>query len=100
MQGRCCCKETAAASILLQGYDLALLTSIAVWPAGVIACCCVLLEGLRRWMSFSKSCLPRMNWSFANSQRSGSTLRKPCRSNRERVETYGLSWDTLKQVAH
>jgi hypothetical protein len=41
-----------------------------------------------------------MNWSFANSQRSGSTLRKPCRSNRERVETYGLSWDTLKQVAH
>lgn len=52
-------------------------TSIAVWPAGANACC-GLLVGLRRWMSLNRSRLPLMNWSLANSQRSGSTLRKPC----------------------
>jgi hypothetical protein len=35
-------------------------TSMAVCPAGVSACC-ALLDGLRRWMSFSRSRLPRMN---------------------------------------
>lgn len=43
---------------------------------------CALPVGLRRWMFFKRYRWPRRKSSFANSQRSGSTFRKPCSSKR------------------
>lgn len=50
------------------------------WLAELLAC--ELEAGLRLWISLSSSRLPRMKFSLANSQRSGSTFLKPCKRNR------------------